>query len=1030
MERRRPIGFSPGSAAFAAAWVVGLGIARLTGSPAVVLLLVAAAATFAGSAIGAWFRLRRVVVDRIVAPTVATVGEDVPVSIILSDRDVVAAPVALTISTPHGAAPLARVDGAGAGAVTASIAFPAAGVVDELVVGVESAGAAGLLWWRGRARIAVEPIHVAPVAAGGLLPVEASARRAHDRLDRGHAARRGPTLGDLDGIRQWRDGDPDHAVHWPSTMRAGELIVRDRSVTTDRRWIVRLDRLRRRPSADGAPAQPSPAARLRQTLEEGLRRGHDVIVDDGSSDAGGRHVVRSADDAARWSALCAEAPPPPGPRPALHRRTLRLGHGDEPQTVSARARWLTAGAAFAAIGMLTGALTAAMTSYALAAAGIVAGVLVSVRYGAAGRVRPVWLRVVIGGAALTALVLIAADAQGVDGLLRALRGPLPDLLIALVVIHGFEATDRRTVRVHLAISSVVVAYATGLRIDDRVAWWLVAWGALVVAATRATAGTARRSADRAGGARTRPSAVAAGRWKAARLTASSAAVAAATVAVLGLVPIPDGPANLGLPALADDALAVDSPGALAGPDGSISRPGDRGDGTRGALGQVGGYPGFSETLDTSIRGDLGDEVVLRVKAPEPAFWRGQTFSDFDGRFWTVSPDRGRPQAGPTIEVPPTLGDDMGAPTSRFVQTFHVEADLPNVVFAASRPAVLMFEGTVHTRPDGALRAGSTLGAGSVYTVVSRRVEVTADSLRAQGDVGEWFAQFDDPQSIAALAPYLALPASTTERTVALAGRLRAATTYDTILAYEGWLAANTVYDIDAPVPADGTDAVDDYLFTARRGFCEQIASSLVVMLRSQGVPARLASGYLPGERDRVSGVWQVRARDAHAWVEVWFPGSGWQPFDPTAEVPLSGDVEQGTIGGDLVAAAISTIAGRLAEGAVAGAALLVGYALLRQALTIRRRRARGRWGLLQDRFTTLGSAVGEPAGPPLTNPLIARRLALAGPGRDGGGQRGDDVAFVATALDRVRFDPAWTDDDAEYGIVRDEIVRLERSARA
>ena len=87
------------------------------------------------------------------------------------------------------------------------------------------------------------------------------------------------------------------------------------------------------------------------------------------------------------------------------------------------------------------------------------------------------------------------------------------------------------------------------------------------------------------------------------------------------------------------------------------------------------------------------------------------------------------------------------------------------------------------------------------------------------------------------------------------------------------------------MPAEGVDAVDDFLFVSQRGFCEQIASALTVMLRSQGVPARLATGYLPGERDRVSGVWKVRASDAHAWVEVWFPETGWEAFDPTASVP-------------------------------------------------------------------------------------------------------------------------------------------------
>jgi transglutaminase-like putative cysteine protease len=654
-------------------------------------------------------------------------------------------------------------------------------------------------------------------------------------------------------------------------------------------------------------------------------------------------------------------------------------------------------------------------------------VVVSLRYGAEGRTRPMWLRVAIGVAAVTALLLIATEAQGVDGLLRALQGPLPDLLMVLAVIHGFEATDRRTVRVHIAISAVVVAYAAGLRIDERVAWWLAAWGVLCVLATRSTA----RAIPPSPGARNRRAPDAAlrraGRRRVLRLTASSLVIVAATIALLGLVNVPDGPANLGLPALADDALTVESPGALIGPDGSISRRGDSGDGTRGALGQAGGYPGFSETLDTSIRGDLGDEIVLRVKAPEPAFWRGQTFTEFDGRFWTVSQETGRPSSGPTIDVGPTIGDEGGAPTTEFVQTFYVEADLPNVVFAAPRPSRLMFDGTVHLRPDGALRADATLAEGSVYTVTSRRAEVTANSLRAQGDVGEWFGQFDDPRSSVLLAPYLALPNSTSERTLRLSAQLRADTTFDTVLAYQEWLATNTVYDLHAPIPNEGSDAVDDYLFVTQRGFCEQIASSLVVMLRSQDVPARLATGYLPGERDRVSGVWQVRASDAHAWVEVWFPASGWQPFDPTAEVPLSGTVENSTIGGDLLAAAISSATGHLPELALAGLAMLAGLAALRLTRTVRTRRVRGRWGLLQDRFTELA---GDDTGAhPLTNPSIAVQFERPEPRRDGATRAAADATFVATTLDRVRFDPAWIDDEADYALVRGEIERLERSVR-
>ncbi len=78
-----------------------------------------------------------------------------------------------------------------------------------------------------------------------------------------------------------------------------------------------------------------------------------------------------------------------------------------------------------------------------------------------------------------------------------------------------------------------------------------------------------------------------------------------------------------------------------------------------------------------------------------------------------------------------------------------------------------------------------------------------------------------------------------------------------------------------------------FLFGTRRGYCEQISTATVVMLRSLGIPAREAVGYVPGSYNPITDLYDVQAKDAHAWVQVWFPGYGWQNFDPTANVPLA-----------------------------------------------------------------------------------------------------------------------------------------------
>ena len=425
-------------------------------------------------------------------------------------------------------------------------------------------------------------------------------------------------------------------------------------------------------------------------------------------------------------------------------------------------------------------------------------------------------------------------------------------------------------------------------------------------------------------------------------------------------------------------------------------------------------------MDTSVRGELSDEVVMRVRAPEPDFWRGQTFSSFDGRRWHADADTGVLRQGPNIDVPPAFGDtasDDTAEIGRFVQTFYVEQDMPNVLFAAYRPMQAIIDADVWTREDGALRASTVLPAGSIYTIVSARADVTAERLRDQGLIGDRLSRYGRQ----VLDRYLAVPESTSPETIALADSLAEgqSSTYDVVVAYEGWLRDNVVYDLDAPLPADGEDAVHDFLFDSERGFCEQIASALAVMLRTQGVPTRVATGYAAGVRDRVAGVYEVRASDAHAWVEVWFPETGWQAFDPTASVPLSGEVEIGSVGADLFAGASRFLDDHTSEVVLVVIGLLALWAAVMLALIVRGRRRRGRWGVLQDRFTELAASRGVPTG--ATNP---RRAA--------GWTAEDDVELarlVAGRLDRVAFDPTFFDDDGEYERTRKLVGDLATTRR-
>ncbi len=181
------------------------------------------------------------------------------------------------------------------------------------------------------------------------------------------------------------------------------------------------------------------------------------------------------------------------------------------------------------------------------------------------------------------------------------------------------------------------------------------------------------------------------------------------------------------------------------------------------------------------------------------------------------------------------------------------------------------------------------------------------------------------------------------------------------------------------------------MFESREGWCEQVASSLVVLARSVGIPARLATGFVPGDRDPLSGRFIVRERDAHAWTEVYFPGVGWQGFDPTASVPLAGDA--GSSGSWFETARdhmveLIVVLGLVCWAVVAAPDLLAG---------IRRRlAARRSWGARTlARLERVGARAGRPREPAETPREYSRVLATL--------LNRPELAVVGDVIDRDAF---------------------------
>ncbi len=375
-EHTRPLGLSPGAGALVAAWVVAGMIARLTGTPVVIALMAALLVTGVVEALAGWSNARRTRVVSIAGPPVTTVDSSAPLRVEVAD---VRRRGRLRLSTsPHAESDVA-VDVLPAGASNTMLVhavFRDSGIVTVLHTTIELAGPFGLIWWRHRGEIAIGEVHVAPVGDGALLNVTTSTAQHEGAV----AAQRGNHRGDVDGVRAWRDGDAVGSIHWPSSLRVGDLIVHDRGAIADEHWVVDLDGL------IAGPVDDSTAARLRCTLDEGLRRGHDVAVRVGGEPS----PVRTDDDAAIWAAWTASAiaSNSASPRVAWWKRPLRFRALEPESTVGAPARWAAGAAALASLALLVGALSRSAALIATIAAGLVLGVVVSTWLGRRSGRRP------------------------------------------------------------------------------------------------------------------------------------------------------------------------------------------------------------------------------------------------------------------------------------------------------------------------------------------------------------------------------------------------------------------------------------------------------------------------------------------------------------------------------------------------------------------------------------------------------------------------------------------------------------------
>jgi hypothetical protein len=300
--------------------------------------------------------------------------------------------------------------------------------------------------------------------------------------------------------------------------------------------------------------------------------------------------------------------------------------------------------------------------------------------------------------------------------------------------------------------------------------------------------------------------------------------------------------------------------------------------------------GFSQDVQLGGIGQIqqSNAVVMHVQVvegrlPADMKWRGMSLANFDGRRWWNGPDTlvAHSLRNASLDLTALAAPSEG-PRLRRMPTFTYRVIMEPVGLN------LFFLAPVALRVGGNYRVLQVAGDNSVYNGFSSGDEGSNVGVYT----GEADARDPEPQvrnstsrdyPARVLRLYLQTPTSLNPRIRELAQNIAAPagrSNYARARAVDSYLKNNLGYTLELPGQRE-TDPLAHFLFVRRKGHCEYFASSMTVMLRTLGIPTRVVNGFRGGEYNDLTGSYIVREKDAHSWVEAYFPEYGWVTFDPT-----------------------------------------------------------------------------------------------------------------------------------------------------
>lgn len=278
---------------------------------------------------------------------------------------------------------------------------------------------------------------------------------------------------------------------------------------------------------------------------------------------------------------------------------------------------------------------------------------------------------------------------------------------------------------------------------------------------------------------------------------------------------------------------------------------------------------------------LTQKPIMDVQTTRGDYWRNIVYDKYVGNGWlnTQTTALNLESNDPRLDT----HDNARVPIT---QTITVFASDQNILSALSQPIRFDVPIEIRYKPTARdprdqifdpamIRARRSLASGTTYVAVSAVSIADEESLRhASTNYPDWIVSM-----------YLQLPTELPARVRALAQEITAQDTnpYDRAVSLEKFVRTHIKYNDAISAPPPNRDGVDYALFDRPEGYCNYFASAMAVLARAIGIPARVVSGYSSGTSE--NGVYHIVEADAHAWVEVYFPGYGWIEFEPTASKP-------------------------------------------------------------------------------------------------------------------------------------------------